>query len=63
MERSFVAEFRYAGNWGPKFQAKFDVAEEGLDEQEFSYESFPIATRPGVLNTRSVARFKLPRNS
>ena len=46
MERSFVVEFRYAGNLGPKFPAKFDVAEEGLDEQEFSYESFPIATRP-----------------
>ncbi|MAQ12783.1 MAG: hypothetical protein CL721_05430 [Chloroflexi bacterium] len=35
-------------NFGPKFQAKLDVAEEGLDGQEFSYESFPIVTPPGI---------------
>jgi hypothetical protein len=63
MERSFVVEFRYAGNYSPKSQAKFDVAEEELTEQEFSYELIPIATRPGVLNTRSVSGVKLPMNS
>ena len=58
MERGFVVEFRYAGNYGPKFEAKSDVVEEKLDEQESSYQSFSIATRPGVLNTRSVSGVK-----
>ena len=44
MERGFVVEFRYAGNYGPKFEAKSDVVEEELDEQESSYQSFSIAT-------------------